>query len=1115
MTVDHTEFTNLVELLRHRSSISPDDPAYTFLTDGTPESRFTNLALERMACAIAAHLMDAGAAGDRALLLYAPGLPFLAAFYGCLYAGVIAIPAYPPRNSRSVARISSIQADAKARFVLTSRSNQLDVERWFGAIPADPTLQFLVTDSLSPIEPSQIEPSKPSADTLAYLQYTSGSTSTPKGVMVSHGNVLRELDCLVAGWGHSANDCHVTWLPHFHDMGLIFGLLYPLYAGVPCFMMSPTSFTQRPDRWLQAISTYRGTMSAAPNFAFDLCVDTITPEQKQTLDLSSWRVAMNGAEPLRSQTLERFANTFSSVGFDPAAMYPAYGLAEATLKVTSTRRAGQSPLPLLTVATDALGNGRVVPMPDYDDIEPGTPPGLKFQTFVGCGVPDLDTRVAIVDPLTLRQRGESEVGEIWVKGSIVTSGYWQRDDDTRATFQATIADTGDGPYLRTGDLGFLASGQLYIAGRYKDLIIIRGQNYYPQDIEWTVQESHEALRKDAGAAFSIDIEGLEQLVIVQEVRRQSRKQDLADVAAAVRRAVSAGYDLPVHAVALIDTATIPKTSSGKIQRSACKAAFERGDLTCLLLDTRGARKDRDAEPRTLQEEILSKIWIDLLGLESVGLDDRFTELGGDSLTSMRMAERARQAGFSITNDDLFRFGTIRELAAVNRGEIVTQATFEVQSDGSSFVPLTPPQHRFFERAPVNVHHYNITRILTFNVPCQVENLKLAIEQLLARHDVFSLRFRKSGNHWGQFLQAPAPDSMFSRVDMSDLTMETFGPILEDKVLSWQNTLDLTNGPLMRIFLCDAPALMPQRLVIILHHLLSDAISIDRLVWDLFSLYTCIGNNTDSEPNTSPRYQDWARQLAAYAESPAGNREADLWLGMPWNCAGTIPADQGADLSRPNLLQEQSYLHGALDQEETASLVNLLRNKAGVLDVLLAALSKTYTDLSGRTHLLVDVVTHGRMPLQDGQDLSTTLGWFATHVPVILETSKTTSIADAVWDVRSTWDALPSRGQGFGLLRYLSLRSSDFQLLPVPSILVNYVGATDTSLPAGARLAPEVCRAHTDPDFHEEYRIKVHARLRESCLECNWSYNSRLNSHQSVRLAFDIFWGYIRAVASAI
>jgi acyl-CoA synthetase (AMP-forming)/AMP-acid ligase II len=442
--------STLVELLRYRSATQPEQIAFTFLQEGeTQEISLTYRDLDGKARAIASQLQTLGLSGERALLLYPPGLDYIAAFLGCLYAGVIAVPAYPPRNQRNTPRILSVLTDAQAAIALTTTAILSKVQSLI--IKTNPVLKWLATDNLTPgMETTWQEPLI-EGDTLAFLQYTSGSTGTPKGVMVSHSNLLHNATMTYQFMGNSPSSIYVSWLPVYHDMGLIGCVLQALYGGFPCIMMSPASFLQSPYRWLQVISHYRATTSGAPNFAYELCIQKITSEQRSTLDLSSWSVAFNGAEPIRQETLERFALTFAECGFRPESFYPCYGMAEATLMVSGGAKAA---LPITkTVQKTAFLSNRII------DAQPDD---QNSQRLVSCGQTLPEQQIIIANPETLTSCSEDEIGEIWVSGPSICHGYWNRPFETEQTFRAYLSDTGKGPFLRTGDLGFLQNGELFV-----------------------------------------------------------------------------------------------------------------------------------------------------------------------------------------------------------------------------------------------------------------------------------------------------------------------------------------------------------------------------------------------------------------------------------------------------------------------------------------------------------------------------------------------------------------------------------------------------------------------------------------------------------------------------
>ncbi len=550
----------LVDLVQWRAVDQPKTIAYHFWADGETETAtITYGEIDTVARAIAVLLQSLGCSGEPVLLLYPPGLDYIVAFLGCLYAGAIAVPAYPPRPNRSLDRLQVMIQDATARVALTNGQVLQSVESQFSECPVLKGLHWLTTDTVDPHLAEAWAPPTVTAEHLALLQYTSGSTGNPKGVMVSHGNLIHNLERIRTLFGHSSASRGVSWLPPYHDMGLVGSILQPIYVGAPMALMPPVAFLQKPLRWLQAISRFGATTSGAPNFAYDLCVQKTTPEQRESLDLRGWEVAFTGAEPVQADTLDRFAAAFAAAGFRQEAFYPCYGMAETTLMVTGAEV--RSRPRTYTLDEAALRNHQVIP-------------AAAGQVIVSCGRPPEDQGVCIVDPETCLPCDDGQVGEIWVAASgSVAQGYWRKPELTAQTFQAYTA-TGEGPFLRTGDLGFVHAGELYVTGRRKELIIIRGRNYYPKDIETTVAATHPALRPGSGAAFSVTVAGQERLVVVQEVERtQLRKLDTDEIVAAVRRAIAEQHDLQLYGLQLLKTGTLPKTSSGKIQRLQCRAGY--------------------------------------------------------------------------------------------------------------------------------------------------------------------------------------------------------------------------------------------------------------------------------------------------------------------------------------------------------------------------------------------------------------------------------------------------------------------------------------------------------------------------------------------------------------
>lgn len=583
------EFSTLVEILRWRALQQPEQRTYIYLVDGEAEGDdLTYAALDCQARSIGALLQSYRASGERALLLYPAGLEFIAAFFGCLYAGVIAVPMPPPNPAqpqRSLPRLRAILSDAQPSVVLTTSTILSNTEGLFTQAPELQKMRWLATDKVTGSLAQEWRDPAVTSNTLALLQYTSGSTAEPKGVVITHGNLLHNSAYINRVFALIPDSVTVTWLPAFHDMGLTNGIIQPVYKGRPCYLMPPVSFLMRPIRWLQTISRYKATISGGPNFAYELCTRRITPEQRETLDLSSWDVAYNGAEPVRADTMKRFAATFASCGFRPSAFHPCYGLAEATLLVSGGSLRDEM---FRTIQVTAFEQNRVVEACAQHQ---------NVRTLVSSGHALHDTKIVIAHPESLTACAPDEVGEIWVSGPSVTQGYWNRPEDSERACRAYLKDTGEGPFLRTEDLGFMKDGELFVTGRLKDLIIISGRKLYPQDIELTVEQSHPALRPACCAAFSVDGAGEEQLIIAAEFepRYQPAVRNLPDgearahpngrlpldveaVVRAIRRAVAEEHDVRVHTVVLLRAGRIPKTTSGKVQRHACQASFQKGTL---------------------------------------------------------------------------------------------------------------------------------------------------------------------------------------------------------------------------------------------------------------------------------------------------------------------------------------------------------------------------------------------------------------------------------------------------------------------------------------------------------------------------------------------------------
>ena len=569
-------------------------------------------------------------------------------------------------------------------------------------------------------------------DTVAFLQYTSGSTNNPKGVMLTHENLLHNAAAVYHAVEQSPNDSYVSWLPVFHDMGFMAGVLQPLYAGSPCMQMAPAAFLENPARWLKAISRYKATTSGGPNFAYDLCVNKISEAERAQLDLSSWSVAFNGAEPIRAETIERFTAAFAPYGLRKNVFYPCYGLAEATLMVSGGHRT-VNPV-VRRFDKKSLENHQVNLSRE----------GSPSNALVGCGSSLSDQEIAIVDLVQLSPA--QEIGEIWVKGPSVAKGYWNSPKETSYAFGAFIDGSGDGPFLRTGDLGFMNNGELFITGRLKDLLIIRGQNHYPQDIELTVEHCDAILHPGCGAAFSVDFNGEERLVIVQEAANR-KDNDLDRTVQLIRQRIAEVHELAPCAVLLVRTSTIPKTSSGKIQRHACKAAFLSESLKVIKEWREGEPTRQDSsnapvENRTawLIAELARKLGVDPA---TIDVDQPLTAYSLDSLTAVELAHNLQaEFGIDVKWADLFEGMTIADI--LNKAE---PASKPVVTDKQEIYPLSHGQKAlwFIHQMAPSSAAYNISRALRIRSVVNVPALRDCFQTLVDRHPSLRTTFSSVEN----------------------------------------------------------------------------------------------------------------------------------------------------------------------------------------------------------------------------------------------------------------------------------------------------------------------------------------------------------------------------------
>ncbi len=997
----------LIELLRSRAALQPNKLAYIFLLDGdVEEAHLTYEGLDQRARAIGALLQRNGATGERVLLLYPPGLDYIAAFFGCLYAGAVGVPAYPPnpaRLERMLPRLQAIVSDARPAVALTTAPILAVADLLAAKAPEFAAVQWHATDNLAEDLAADWRAPRIDGATLAFLQYTSGSTATPKGVMLTHGNLLHNSSLIQQGFATTSESRGVFWLPFYHDMGLIGGLIQPIYCSGTSILLSPVNFLQRPLRWLQAISRFQATISGGPNFAYDLCARKITPEQRAQLDLSSWQVAFNGAEPIRVDTLNRFAEAFSACGFRREAFYPCYGLAEATLIVSGVV---PEAAPLVR-AFDTAALERSQAVERADDVD--------ARTLVGSGQP-LQT-VVIVHPETAIACAPGQVGEIWVASPSIAQGYWNQAAESERSFGARLAGKYEaGPFLRTGDLGFLHAGELFVTGRIKDLIIIRGRNHYPQDIELTVERSHPALRSGSGAAVAVDVGGEERLVIVQEVERQRRTVDIETVAGAIRQAVAQQHDLHVYAIALLRPGSIPKTSSGKIQRHACRTGFLNGTLETIVTSqhdepvlapvaelTRATLLAAAAYERQpllatyLQAQIARALQV---APAQIGIDQPISTLGIDSLMAVELQHALEtELGVVVSMVSFLQDQTVDQLAAsilLDAAEAPAQRSPDAAANGT--YPLSPGQRAlwFLYQLTPQSAAYNIATAVRIRGALDLPALRRSFQCLIERHPALRTTFSMQHGDAVQQIREHAQIA-FAEHDATHWSEAERHAWLQDAA---EQPFDLERGPLLRVDLLTCSA-KEHLLLVAVHHIVSDLWSLVVLVHELGLIYPAECEGAMPQLAPPPRYSDyvsWQTELLAGAE---GERLAKYWRrqlgpeGTPTTTVLNLPTDR----ARPALQSDNGAAHTfALEAAVACKLKSLAEARSTTLyTVLLAAFQALLYRYSGQQQFLIGTPTAGR----SRAEFTNIVGYFTNALVLRADLSTQPTFTELVERVRQT------------------------------------------------------------------------------------------------------------------
>ncbi|WP_321884917.1 non-ribosomal peptide synthetase [Paraburkholderia bannensis] len=1115
----------LAARLRSLAQQRPDDTALVTI-DAQGDTRYDYAQLDRRARALAARFAHDGAAGERALILMDSGVDYVSAFFGCLYAGVVAVPVYPPESKREqhLARLRGIARDAGVRYVLTTAALQARYADEYALFA--PGAAIVAVDALAPAT-DEIDLHPVRSDDIAFLQYTSGSTGSPKGVMVSHGNLLANEIAIQAGLGVRADDVFVSWLPLYHDMGLIGSLLQPVHSGIPLVLMSPQYFLERPLRWLDAIARHRGTISGAPDFAYRLCAERINDETLAKLDLSSWRLAFSGSEPVRRDTLDAFVERFAQAAFDAAALYPCYGLAEATLFVTGgVRGAG---LVSHAFSSAALSAGRAVAAGEDD----------AATVLVGCGAVQDGHRVAIV----ARESGETledgRIGEIQVCGPSVAHGYWQRADASAQAFRADVDDGVAVRWLCTGDLGFVHDGQLYIAGRVKDLVIVRGRNLYPQDVEQAVEAHAEFARKGRVIAFGAQLGGGEALGLALEIAPRTKKRfAAAQIVEQVRRiAFDACGETPA-AIVLLNPGALPKTSSGKLQRAATREGWRERTLDLYALWEQGAfvtggDEVANGAPRAdaaldARESALAALWCEVLDAEvTLTPDAHFFASGGNSLGAARLvALIAARLGRRIEIAQIFETPTLAAMAAA-LAEHAAEAESAPMQNVADEAPIEPcneavlshaQQRQLFAwRLDPASRAYHVAAGIRLDGAINRDALRQSLERLCERHAALRTHFVETPD--AAHLYAPctrdAAALEWAHFDLRDASGDEEEQALQRCAQRFAaEPFDLLRGPLLRVGLArtgDARHV----LMLALHHVATDGWSMQLLVEELVDGYRAALDGTSCS-RVAPRiaYADYAAWQQRWLAGDAAARQLAYWRTALADDVPplALPFDRAAPALKNNAAADANDADARAAARVTFALPEALahavraaasRHRATPFVVLLAAYHAWLYRVTGQSAIRTGVPVANRTQ----PETHDVIGFFVNTLVLHSDCDAATSLAGLFAQLRRrTLDAQANQALPFDVLVERLRPARDAQQGPLFETSFNYLS---DDYPALARWPLAQATRFEIADVHVKVPLALDVReTRDGAMRGYFTYASaRFDAASVERMAAQ----YLRAV----
>lgn len=1060
--------TIIGHLSAHAESSLSDKELFIFLrgNEHPAEDVITFSEMERRVKSIAVNLLEKITPGEKVILCYPPGIDYILAFYGCLYAGIVAVPVYPPQGKATILRFINVMKDCQAQFILSNgmlKSQFLSRQSDASGFSED---QFLFTDEMIEVDLNAFVWPDIEGSSLAFLQYTSGSTGDPKGVMISHDNIISNLKSLQEATNCSVDDTFVNWLPLFHDLGLVNTMLLPVYLGASSVLMSPLAFVSSPKLWFDAITKYKGTICGGPNFCYELCNKKILPKEFSGLDLSSWRVAFNAAEPIYEKTIETFAQTFSSIGFDKAAFYPSYGMAEATVFLTGRKY----------------------------DASLAAKYGNEGKNVVACGKTTSLHKLRIVDPQTRRELPEGQVGEIWVSGPSIAMGYLGKPAQTEEIFAAKIlAEEETGNWLKTGDLGFTKNQELYVTGRIKEIVIIRGQNYYPTDIERTVQESHSALRVGCGAAFSVVEDDEERLIIVQEVNRTAMRQlDPMEIYSAILASIAQEYQLSVYAIFLLKPTQLEKTTSGKIQRQLCKNNYLNNTIDALdtfIQSDSNARLDY-VPPQADDEHLLANILCEELGIAQVGVNDNFFSMGGNSIALTRTLLKANQAlQLELPIATIFTNPSISQLlnfiASVKSGEIKLEPRGEFRSipkiNKDNPAPLSFAQQRlwFLWKLEGANASYNESHLFRIKGDLNCRSLINGLHTIVDRHEVLKTRIIEQD---GKAIQILDPgfklDIDLDYVDSDEHVLEIF-----HRESIYPFALDKDN--LLRVKLLKS--VDHYFFIVTMHHIVTDGWSLAVITKELNELYEAFTNNrAASLPKLPIQYVDYAFWQRQWLQGDRVKEHLSYWQtklkDLP--ILHSIPLDK----RRP---AEQSFIgkkyHHTINKDVRKEISHFCEEKNVTLFIFLQAV---FTLLLHRYTGEADIVIGSPIAGRTHPDIESLVGFFVNTLVLRNELSSNESFNDLLLKVKRTaLDAYAHQSIPFEMLvnELQPQRNMGYSPLVQVALVLQNNDEGNLVFPG---LEIEKLEVNSDTIF-VKYDVELSVIERDGTLSLEWKYSTDL------------------------